>query len=114
MPNEKCNLVGIWEVLGRRWTLLILKNFCTKEVFRFNELKKVLPGISSTVLAERLLELERAGLISKKIYPEIQPKVEYRMITQAKESERIFKELTSWDSRWKRQQVQNTVSFRIL
>jgi DNA-binding HxlR family transcriptional regulator len=110
MPSEKCDLVGIWEVLGRQWTLLILKNFCTKKVFRFNELKKVLPGISSTVLAERLLELERAGLISKKIYPEIPPKVEYRMTTQAKELERIFKELASWASRWKRPQVQKTVS----
>jgi DNA-binding HxlR family transcriptional regulator len=110
IPNEKDDLVDIWEVLGRRWTLLILKNFCTKEVFRFNELKKVLPGISSTVLAERLLELERAGLISKKIYPEIPSKVEYRMTMQAKELEVIFKELGSWASRWKKPQLQRTIA----
>jgi DNA-binding HxlR family transcriptional regulator len=42
-------------------------------------------GISSTVLADRLLELEREGLISKKIYPEIPPKVEYRLTVQARE-----------------------------
>jgi len=45
-------------------------------VIRFNELKKILSGISGTVLAERLLELEREGLVTKKIYPEIPPKVE--------------------------------------
>src|ERR671919_2283622 len=99
--SSKCELIGIWEVLGRRWSLLILKNLSTKEVIRFNELKKVLSGISSTVLADRLLELEREGLVSKKIYPEIPPKVEYRLTTCAKELEVIIKELARWASRWK-------------
>lgn len=63
--------------------MFILKNLGTKEVIRFNELKRLLSGISSTVVADRLLELEREGLISKKIYPEIPPKVEYRITPQA-------------------------------
>ena len=75
--QEGCEIANIWEVLGRRWSLLIIKNLCNKEVIRFNELKRALPGISSTVLSDRLLELEREGLISKKIYPEIPLKVEY-------------------------------------
>ncbi|MGC2573464.1 MAG: helix-turn-helix domain-containing protein [Candidatus Nitrosopolaris sp.] len=94
-------VVNIWEVLGRRWSLLILKNLCSKEVIRFNEFKKLLPGISSTVLAERLLELEREGLVSKKIYPEVPPKVEYRLTVRAKELGVIMKELGTWASRWK-------------
>ena len=94
-------IANVWEVLGRRWSLLILKNFCTNEVIRFNEFKKLLPGISSTVLADRLLELEREGLVSKKIYPEIPPKVEYRLTLRAKELRVIFKELGTWVSRWK-------------
>ena len=53
------------------------------------------------MLADRLLELEREGLVSKKIYPEIPPKVEYRLTTQAKELEVILKELGKWASRWK-------------
>jgi DNA-binding HxlR family transcriptional regulator len=94
-------IANVWEVLGRRWSLLILKNLCTREVIRFNELKKLLSGISSTVLADRLLELEREGLISKKIYPEIPPKVEYRLTLRAKELRVIFKELGTWAGRWK-------------
>ena len=58
-------------------------------------------GISSTVLAERLLELEREGLVSKKIYPEVPPKVEYRLTVRAKELGVIMKELGTWASRWK-------------
>lgn len=93
--------MSIWEVLDKRWALLILKNLSTKEVIRFNELKKTLSGISSTVLAERLLELERAGLVTKKIYPEIPPKVEYALTIRAKELEVILKEPARWANRWK-------------
>jgi DNA-binding HxlR family transcriptional regulator len=104
--TQGCGIANIWEVLGRRWTLLILKNFCTKEVIRFNELKRSLSGISSTVLSDRLLDLEREGLLSKKIYPEIPPKVEYRMTPQARELEPIINELRKWANRWKSPQLQ--------
>ncbi|MEW5841043.1 helix-turn-helix domain-containing protein [Nitrososphaera sp.] len=100
--SASCPVIDIWEVLGRRWSLLILKNLSTKETIRFNELKRALAGISSTVLSERLLELEREGLVSKKIYPEVPPRVEYSLTPQAKELEVVIKELARWVSRWKR------------
>ena len=50
-------------------------------------------------MADRLSELEREGLVSKKIYPEIPPKVEYRLTLRAKELRVIFKELGTWASR---------------
>ena len=96
-----CAIIGVWEVLGRRWSLHILKNLSTKQVIRFNELKRLLTGISSTVLSERLLELEREGLVTKKIYPEVPPRVEYSMTPQAKELEVIIKELSRWAEKWK-------------
>lgn len=99
--KETVEVVSIWEVLGRRWSLLILKNLCTKEAIRFNEFKTLLPGISSTVLADRLLELEREGLVSKKIYPEIPPKVEYSLTIRAKELGIVLRELGKWATRWK-------------
>src|SRR6476661_8281398 len=103
--EEAGEVVSIWEVLGRRWSLLILKNLCTKEVIRFNEFKKLLSGISSTVLADRLLELEREGLVSKKIYPQIPPKVEYRLTTQAKELEVILRDLSRWAHSWRAPEI---------
>src|ERR671927_1696052 len=107
--QEGYEIANIWEVLGRRWSLLILKNLCNKEAIRFNQLKRSLSGISSTVLSDRLLELEREGLISKKIYPEIPPKVEYSITQQAKELETIIKELGKWANGWKSpQQLQNS------
>ncbi len=103
-PGSTCAVIDIWEVLGKRWSLLIIKNLSTKETIRFNELKRALAGISSTVLSERLLELEREGLVTKKIYPEVPPRVEYSLTAQAKELEVIIKELAHWVTRWKRPQ----------
>jgi DNA-binding HxlR family transcriptional regulator len=101
IQSTTCEVLTIWEVLGKRWALLILKNLSTKEAIRFNELKKVLSGISSTVLSQRLLELEDEGLVSKKIYTEIPPKVEYSLTARAKELEIILKDLGKWANRWK-------------
>ncbi|AIC16482.1 winged helix-turn-helix transcriptional regulator [Nitrososphaera viennensis] len=110
-PGTTCAVIDIWEVLGKRWSLLIIKNLRTKETIRFNELKRALSGISSTVLSERLLELEREGLVTKKIYPEVPPRVEYSLTAQAKELEVIIKELAHWVGRWKRpQSVAQTVT----
>jgi DNA-binding HxlR family transcriptional regulator len=105
-PTDKtsatCAVVDVWEVLGRRWSLHIIKNLSTRNVIRFNELKRALAGISSTVLAERLLELEREGLVTKKIYPEVPPRVEYSMTPQARELEVIIKDLARWANKWRR------------
>jgi len=93
--------------LGRKWALLILKNLHTKEAIRFNELKRTLGEISSTVLAAGLLEMEREGLISKKIYLEIPPRVEYRLTARARELGAI-KDLGEWALRWKSPTMRST------
>ena len=98
--EEKCEILDIWEVLSRRWSLLILKNLSTKNVTRFNELKRSLKDISNTVLSDRLSELEREGLITKKIYPEVPLKVEYRLTTKAKDLEPILQSLSKWCEKW--------------
>lgn len=100
MEKESCEIVDIWEVLGKRWSLHILKNLSTNGVVRFNELKRLIPEISSTVLSDRLLELEREGLISKKILPQIPIRVEYSLTTQAKELQPILHQLNDWVNRW--------------
>lgn len=101
MKEEKCDVVDIWEVLGKRWSLHILKNLSTNGIIRFNGLKRLIPEISSTVLSQRLLELEREGLISKKIYSEIPVRVEYSLTPRTKELETILQQLNDWINKWK-------------
>ena len=107
--EQKCEAINsVWMVLGKKWALLILKNLHTNEAVRFNQLKRILGEISSTVLAARLLEMEREGLISKKIYLEIPPRVEYRLTTRAHELAGILKELGEWALRWKSPTIAST------
>ena len=114
MKEEKCDVVDIWEVLGKRWSLHILKNLSTNGIIRFNELKRLIPEISSTVLSQRLLELEREGLISKKIYSEIPVRVEYRLTPRTKELETILQQLNDWINKWKayekRKEIKNVTA----
>ncbi len=101
MKEEKCDVVGIWEILGKRWSLHILKNLSTNGTIRFNKLKRLIPEISRTVLSQRLLELEREGIISKTIYSEIPVRVEYSLTPRTKELETILQQLRNWISKWK-------------
>ena len=99
----KCEVEDIWHVLGKTWALPILKNLSTKDVVRFNELKKLLAGISATVLSDRLSELEKEGLISKKVYAEVPLRVEYSLTRRARELESILNQLNTWAKRWESQ-----------
>lgn len=115
--QEKCEVLDIWEVLGKRWSLNILRNLSAKDSIRFNELKRLLHGISSTVLSERLRELELEGLIYKKIYAEIPLRVEYSLTVRAKDLEPILHSLANWVNKWKtndnKQANRNLISTRL-
>jgi DNA-binding HxlR family transcriptional regulator len=95
--QEKYNRTSI---LGKRWTLMILRYLSEKKVARFSEIKRTLTSISGTVLSERLLELENEELVTKKVYSEIPPKVEYSLTDRAKELESIMNALDRWYVRW--------------
>lgn len=103
MKGEKCEIADIWEILGKKWSLHILKNLSVNGTVRFNELKRLIPNVSSTLLSKRLLELERDGLITKRIYSEIPIRVEYSLTTRSKELETILQQLSNWISKWNAQ-----------
>ena len=100
----QCEVADIWHVLGKTWSLVILRNLSTNETIRFNELKRLVSGISSTVLSDRLSELEKQGLVTRKMYEEIPVRVEYSITKQARELEKILEELGQWADKWKPRQ----------
>lgn len=100
----QCNVADIWHVLGKTWSLVILRNMSSNETIRFNELKRLVLGISSTVLSDRLSELEKQGLVTRKMYEEIPVRVEYSITKQARELEKILEELGQWADKWKPRQ----------
>jgi len=66
-------------LLDGRWKMTILFQMFACGVRRFSELERSIPGISQKMLAQQLRELERDGIIIRTVYPEVPPKVEYRL-----------------------------------
>jgi DNA-binding HxlR family transcriptional regulator len=95
---------GVWRTLGKRWTLPILKSMGSKEALRFSEIKNAIAGISSTMLSERLMELESEGLVAKKIRGS---KVEYSQAACARELGVMLTELERWWSAHRRPTIAN-------
>ncbi len=66
-------------LLEGRWKLVILFHLFGGQVQRYSDLERLIPGISQKMLAQQLRQLESDGLISRKLYPQVPPKVEYRL-----------------------------------
>jgi len=74
--------VGVEEVLRLlegRWKLIILFHLFGGKVQRYSDLEKLIPGISQKMLAQQLRQLEADGIVARKVYPQVPPKVEYRL-----------------------------------
>lgn len=74
-----CPIRDILSRFGDKWSLLVLLFLEQDEVLRFNEMAKGIPDISQKMLTVTLRTLETDGLIARKVYPEIPPRVEYRL-----------------------------------
>ena len=66
-------------MLEGRWKMVILFHLFDRQVLRFSELERAIPGVSQKMLTQQLRELERDGLVDRTIYPQIPPKVEYQL-----------------------------------
>jgi len=105
---DSCKLVhAAWNELTRTWTLPTIHSLGLKEPARFNELKKRIGGISATSLAERLTQLEKLGIVQRKVYPETPPKVEYSLTPKGHELLKVLKELADWVERWAAKEPSN-------
>lgn len=69
----------VLRLLEGRWKLLILFHLFDGKVQRYSDLERLIPGISQKMLAQQLRRLESDGIVSRKVYPEVPPKVEYRL-----------------------------------
>ncbi|MER3481936.1 MAG: transcriptional regulator [Meiothermus sp.] len=97
--RPECAVERTLEVLSNRWTSLILRELLPG-TRRWSELKSVLVGISPKTLAERLRILEEQGILTRTVYPEVPPRVEYTLTDKGKSLGPIFEAMREWGSRW--------------
>ena len=98
--EKTCPVSKIIEVLGKKWTLLILRSLDGKNKKRFNELQKEIGDISPRTLSKRLKELEKEKLIEKKQFNEIPPRVEYSLTKSGEDLIKCFKSLNDWAKKY--------------
>src|ERR1700757_4490717 len=68
-----------FRVLEGRWKMVIIFHLFDREVLRFSELERAIPGVSQKMLIQQLRDLESDGIVERTIYPQVPPKVEYRL-----------------------------------
>jgi DNA-binding HxlR family transcriptional regulator len=104
---DECKVVhGTWNELTKVWTLPVIHSLGLKEPARFNELKRRTEGISATSLTERLSQLEREGVVERKVFPDSPPRVEYSLTKKGWELHAILDDFSDWAIKWGRQQAQ--------
>lgn len=95
-----CPVATTVEVIGSKWKLLIIRNLRTRP-WRFNELKKDLEGISQKVLTDSLRALEEDGIITRTVYPEVPPRVEYALSELGESMGPILDAMADWGNQYK-------------
>ncbi|MDP9312465.1 MAG: helix-turn-helix transcriptional regulator [Chloroflexota bacterium] len=87
------------DVLGRRWTGLILRVLLTGP-HRFNAILSAIPGLSDPVLTQRLRELETEGLVVRRVLPGSPVRVEYELTEAGRALEHVVREISAWAATW--------------
>lgn len=93
---EICPIRNVVARFGDKWSLLVLLVIDGEGVVRFNELGKMIPDISTRVLSTTLKTLEADGLIDRKVYAQVPPKVEYTLTETGKSLIPLIMQLTEW------------------
>ena len=96
-----CPVATTVSLIGSKWKLLILRNLLAGP-WRFNELKKNLDGISQKVLTDSLRSMEKDGIITRTVYAEVPPRVEYALSELGESMRPIIRAMEAWGIEYKK------------
>ena len=96
IAGKGCGLKRVLDLIGGKWKILILCLIDRSEVVRYGELKRGIYGITNTMLATSLKEMEADGMVLRTQYDEMPVRVEYRLTDKAKSIIPILLELKKW------------------
>lgn len=97
MPCDKsCPIEHTVNLIGHKWKVLILRNLLNKGTQRFSDLSKGIEGISQKMLTQQLRQMEVDGLINRRVYAEVPPRVEYSLTELGKTLKPILDEMNKW------------------
>ena len=94
--NEFCAAAMALDVVGERWSLLIVRELLIREPLRYTDIRYGLPGIATNLLADRLRELEKAGVIEREEAPPPVATTLFRLTPRGRELEPVLKAIAHW------------------
>lgn len=94
-PATKCPAESTLEVIGGRWKILILYQLDGGPK-RFSALKRSLPNVTQKMLTQQLRQMEADGLVRRKVYPQVPPKVEYSLTPRGQSLRPIVDAMCKW------------------
>jgi len=97
--DQECPVCRTAEVISGKWTLLIIRDLADSSL-RFCELERSLEGISPRTLSLRLRALEDQGIVSRRTYPEVPPRVEYELTDKGKALVPLIEDMRTYGRRW--------------
>ena len=96
----ECPVATTVQLIGNKWKLLIMRNLLARP-WRFNELQRNLEGISQKVLTDSLRSMEADGIITRTVYPEVPPRVEYALSELGESMRPILQAMQEWGENYK-------------
>lgn len=96
LDKNLCPMPDIAKLIGGKWKLIILQILIFKGMKRFGELRRMIEGITQTMLTQQLRALEKDGLVSRKVYAEVPPRVEYEATPRAIALTEMFHAMHNW------------------
>ncbi|HWR07815.1 helix-turn-helix domain-containing protein [Sporomusa sp.] len=91
-----CPIEEALNLIGHKWKVLIIRNLLAKDTQRFSDLLRGINGISQKMLTQQLRQLEQDGLISRLVYAEVPPKVEYSLTELGRSLQPILESISLW------------------
>ena len=98
LPN--CPVATTVSLIGSKWKLLIIRNLMDRP-WRFNELRRDLDGISQKVLTDSLRSMEADGIITRTVFPEVPPRVEYALSELGESLRPVIEDMAAWGNAYK-------------
>jgi DNA-binding HxlR family transcriptional regulator len=94
--QEGCPVARTLDVIGERWTALVLRDLFRHGPRRFQDLQASLAGVAPNTLSARLKDLETNGIVERRLYSEHPPRLEYQLTAQGKTLGPVMKALREW------------------
>jgi DNA-binding HxlR family transcriptional regulator len=98
-PEPICPVLATAQIVGGKWTLVMLRDLAAGPR-RFSQLQRSLAGISPRTLSLRLRALEEGGIIERREYAEVPPRVEYRLTEKGRDLVPIIEAMRRYGTRW--------------